>query len=130
MDKFNVANISGVPEEDIIGSIWDYKQNKKSVKDTIENIMKTNKERKENKIKLYRTILRDCINRIEQQNNLRKMEIIYKFDEIIFGHPEYEKKECMEYVMNELVKYGFEIQYHNQTMLRILWNSIGTSKTR
>jgi hypothetical protein len=126
MDKFNVANIAGVSEEEVVGMIGEYNQNKKSIKSTIENIMKVNKERKENKIKLYRSSLRDCIGRIEQQNYLRKTGILYKFDEIIFGHPEYDREECIEYVINELQKYGFNTQRNNQTTVLISWKFIDT----
>lgn len=121
MDKFSVANIAGVPEEEVIGTIGDYKQSKKSVKGTVENILKMNKERRENKIKLYRMTLRDCVGRIEQQNCLRKTDIFYKIDKIIFGHPEYEQMECIEYVAIELRKYGFNVKIDDNATLYVSW---------
>jgi hypothetical protein len=121
MDKFSVANIAGVTPEEVVGTIGEYKSSQKTIKTTIENIIKVNNERKKSKIKLYRMMLRECINKIERQNLLRKIDTTFKFDDIIYGHPEYIRDECIEYVINELNTYHFETYRIDNKTIFISW---------
>lgn len=121
MDKFSVANIAGVTPEEVVGTIGEYKSSQKTIKTTIENIIKVNNERKKSKIKLYRMMLRECINKIERQNLLRKIDTTFKFDDIIYGHPEYIRDECIDYVINELNTYHFETYRIDNKTIFISW---------
>lgn len=120
MDKINIANILSIPENEVVGPVGIYTNNK-SVRTTVDDVLKINKERHDNKLKLYRIALRECVRKIEQQNILRKTETFYKFDDIVFGHPEYDKDECIEYVLIELKKFLFDVCQIDDSIIYISW---------
>lgn len=124
MDKISIASILSLPEEEIVGSFGTctiLSQKKKSVKKEVDDLMRINKERREHKIKLYRTALRDCIRKIKKEDEMRKTDTFFRVDEIVYGHPEYDKEECIEYVIIELKKFLFDVFQYDQSTIFVSW---------
>lgn len=125
MNKISISNLLSVPEDQIIGGFGTHNiissQTKKSVKNEVEELLRINKERRENKIKLYRCILRNCIRKIKTDDAVRKTDTFFKVDEIMYGHPEYDRDECIEYITIELKKFLFDVFQIQRNTIFISW---------
>jgi hypothetical protein len=125
MDKLSISKILNITKEEVVG---DFRVNnifpvekKKSIKTEVEQIFKINKERNETKIKLYKLKLKECIHQIQRENENRKIQTIYKINDIEYGFPEYDCDECMEFLLVELKKHFFDIVQINRTSIYICW---------
>lgn len=125
MNNISISNILHVPAENIIGEFGACtilpKKEQHTIQMEVDNLIRTNKERRENKIKLYRSILRNCIQKIKDDNNLRRSETFYKIEEFIYGKPEYDMEECIDFLLIELKKLSFDIIMYDKNTLFISW---------
>lgn len=124
MDKISISNILGIPEENVIGNFGSNiitNQKKKSIKSEVNEIIQKNTKRREDKLNLYRQYLRNCIKQIKYENQYQKTEIFFKVDGIIYGHPEYDRDECIEYLLIELMKYHFDVYQVDENRIFISW---------
>lgn len=124
MNKISISNILSLPEEQIVGEFGACSilpQKKKSVKMEVDDLLRINKERRERKIKLYRKILRDCIMKIKIDDEMRKTDTFFKVDEIVYGHPEYDMDECIEYLIIELKHFLFDVFRYSSNTIFISW---------
>lgn len=121
MNKINIANIISVPVEQVVGVIGTETNINESVRSKIDDVLRLNKERRDNKQKIYRSLLKGCVEKIRQQNILRKTETTYTVEDIVYGHPEYDREECIEYMINSLRKYNVCVCLLNKTTLFLYW---------
>jgi len=127
MDKISVANLVAKNESEIvcdgIMSIRSIRGNKKTIKMEVEDIIKTKKERRENKLRLYRENLKDCIRIIKTKDEMRFTDMVFDINKIEYGHPEYDCEECVDYVIIELRNFGFDVKKmkNSETSIFVSW---------
>ena len=123
MDKISISNILSIPENEVIGEFGTgtLYNNKKTVQMEVDELLKLKRVRRENKIKLYRGALRECIRMIKNADAIRKTEMLFKINRIEFGFPEYDKDECRDYVIAELRKYDFDVTKIDNLTIFVSW---------
>lgn len=123
MDKISISSILSIPVDNIVGNFGAASDTpkKKTIKSEIDDIIKLNQTRHDYKLKIYRKTLRDCILKIKRENENRKTDTFYKIAEFVYGHPEYDAEECIEYVMIELKKFFLDVTKYNPTTIFITW---------
>lgn len=126
MEKLSISKILNISKDEVVGefhvnNIFPVEKKKKSIKTEIEEIFRINKERTENKLKLYKGKLKECIHQIQRENENRKIQTIFRINSIEYGYPEYDCDECMEYLLVELKKHFFDIVQINRTSIYICW---------
>lgn len=113
-----------MPENDVIQKTGEenvFMEQKKSIHKEVEDLIQSNRERRDNKIKLYRNVLRNCIMLISSKNKLHSNEMIFKISYTLYGHPEYDVDECMQYIIMELTKLKFDIYRIDRNSIYISW---------
>lgn len=123
MDKISISNILSIPENEVVGEFGTgtLYNNKKTVRMEVDELVKLNRGRRENKIKLYRGALKECIRMIRNEDAIRKTDLLFKINRIEFGYPEYDKDECREYVITELRKYDFDVTRIDNLTIFVCW---------
>lgn len=129
MNKISVASILSLPEDKIVGQIYTCDTKKKqTIRNDVDDIINKNKERRENKLKLYREMLRKCIDSMKKNNEMRKTDIFFRVDEIVYGHPEYDIDECVEYIILELRKFSFDVLHYCRDTVFVSWKFVELHK--
>lgn len=130
MNNISISNILAVPEEEIVGDCFSTTvHNAPSIKSEVNNISRLTKERHDSKIKLYRMILLECIKKIKREYEFRRTDTFFKIDEFVYGHPEYDKDECIEYIIVELKKFYYDVLQICSTKIFISWKYTELHKT-
>jgi hypothetical protein len=127
MSKLSIGSILGVSDDDLVEKYDNdnfLTQPKKTINDDINEIIETNKKRREDKLKMYREVLRNCIRLINNKNKQRGIDIIYKINYALFGFPEGDTCECIEYLVIELMKLRFDVYQIDQHTIYISWKFI------
>jgi hypothetical protein len=127
MRNINIGNILNIPADDVIqksGAENVFLEQKRSIHKEVEELIQSNKERGENKIKLYRSVLRNCIMLINNKNKLHSNEMFFKISYTLYGHPEYDVDECMKYLLIELVQLKFDVVQMDRNSIYISWKYI------
>lgn len=127
MNKISISSILSVPEEEIVEKFDSTKilpSNKKTIRSEVDDLIRSRKQRRESKIKLYRTVLRNCIKKINLKNKDGSVETFYKVDKLIFGCPEYDCGECVDYIVTELRSMDFDILQITEDIIYISWKYI------
>ena len=96
----------------------------------IDDLYIEKKEKEENKKKIYDNVLKKCHNKIMLTSKMNPYEqwcyfVIPKF---IYGIPLYNFNDCLYYIVHNLTKNGFKINYTHPNLLIISWIRNGEEK--
>ncbi len=90
---------------------------------SIDDLHQNQKEKIERRYETYNQILKKCHNRIKSTaalpNNLGCC--FYNIPKYIYGIPLYDNKACILYIINSLIKNGFDVYYTHPNLLYISW---------
>jgi hypothetical protein len=89
---------------------------------SINDLHREVEQRESQKVKIYQSVLDKCIQRI-QISNQKSSECCCLFEcpTFIFGVPLFDLGNCITFIMNELMKKGFEVFYTHPNLLYISW---------
>ena len=88
---------------------------------TINDILAKKKHREEKRHEVFNLLLERCCKKIEQADNLKILYCVFEVPEFIFGYPLYNLNECVGYLLQELTKRGFQVQYIFPHTIIISW---------
>jgi len=85
-------------------------------------LTKLHKQRQQNKIKVYDSILADCHKKIYNVAKLNnKAECVFTVPAYSFGLPHYSRDACLAHVLIKLRKNGFSVVYKKPDQIQISW---------
>jgi hypothetical protein len=102
----------------------------------IDELHRINEIRAKERISTYEKVLQKCHERIKTISKKPKnnMFCFYIVPNIIFGVPLYDVNECIIYIVNCLIKNGFNVVYTHPNLIYISWfnksNSIEYKKKK
>lgn len=88
---------------------------------TIYDILDNKKKRDFKKQEMFKTILENCCKKIKKCDEIRVAYCVFDVPEYMFGYPLYNLNECIVYMLTELTKGGFQVQYLFPCTLIISW---------
>lgn len=94
---------------------------------SIHDLHREIEQREQQKTKIYETVYEKCIQRI-QTTNAKSTDCCCFFEcpKLVFGVPLFDVSACVSYIMNELMKKGFEVYYTHPNLLYISWKRKAT----
>jgi hypothetical protein len=121
MDKLNVQNLfncqTGNNKILDVKSIIDKSDNSFDIKKLIES-----REVKRKKlVDIYRKLYTNCIKKIDVANTIHKTDLLYTIPLSIPDLPEYDSKECLKYIDNQLKMLYFDTYLVNPITIFITW---------
>lgn len=78
-------------------------------------------QKKQKKYEVYEKIISNCHKRIQSAADLQHYQCVFEVPEFILGYPLYNLESCLEFLMNELKKNGFNVTYYFPKFLYISW---------
>lgn len=127
MEKISVSSMLSMQSDEITGNFFDFCNSKtKTIDMEVKEIKKINAERRKAKHQIYRNILSDCVSRIGRENRDRKTETKIIISSVLHGNKDYSNAECMEYIEQELMKYGFTVRILNPNVIYVSWSDMMT----
>lgn len=88
---------------------------------TINDILAKKKHREEKRHEVFNILLERCCKKIEQADNMKILYCVFEVPEFLFGYPLYNLNECVGYLLQELTKRGFQVQYIFPHTIIISW---------
>lgn len=79
-------------------------------------------QKKQKKMEVYEKIISNCHKRIQSAADLQHYQCVFEVPEFILGYPLYNLENCLEFLMNELKKNGFNVTYYFPKFLYISWH--------
>jgi hypothetical protein len=89
---------------------------------TIYDIIDNKKKRESKKLEMFSHILENCCKVIKKCDEIRVTHCVFEVPEYIFGYPLYNLNDCIVYLLQELTKGGFKVQYIFPNTLIISWH--------
>ena len=96
----------------------------------INDLTKKKRERHKKRLELYNQILKKCHNKIliESDAYQNKEYILYTIPPVVVGYPLVNINECSVFLINKLVKNGFNVKYLGNGHIFIGWKNIAKKK--
>jgi hypothetical protein len=95
----------------------------------IPSVVSLNKEKDQKKYSandIYKIVLNKCVEKIVYTNrHTDKSFIIFEVPKILIGYTSYDLNSCARYIMNELGKNGYIIQFMEPFYIYIDWGELG-----
>ena len=88
---------------------------------TVSDILNNKKKRDARRHEVFDLLLERCCKKISAADAIRQMYCIFDVPDFVFGYPLYNLNECMGYLLQELTKRGFQVQYMFPRTLIISW---------
>jgi hypothetical protein len=92
-----------------------------SIKHEIHSIFQMEKDRRERKVKLYKRVLRNCLEVIKKKTKVRETHVMFEVGKYMLGENIYDYEECMEYMVVVLRKNHFDVIVIDDNVLFIYW---------
>jgi len=93
----------------------------------IDRLIKLREERKNKIFIQYDKIFNMCLNKINSANNLNKTEIIYDVPDAIYGHVDYNRINCLEYIEQKLKDMCLDTLVLNNKTIYVSWLNLSTN---
>ena len=74
------------------------------------------------KYEYYQKVLMKCHHKIKVSASNFETQCFIPIPEFILGIPKYSQKECIQYVMNKLIKDGLKVLFINPNIIYINWD--------
>ena len=89
---------------------------------TIYDIIDNKKKRESKKLEIFTHILENCCKVIKKCDEIRVTHCVFEVPEYVFGYPLYNLNDCIVFLLQELTKGGFKVQYIFPHTLIISWH--------
>ena len=91
----------------------------------LSKLVEMQKDKFKIKINIYNNILKKIHQRIVNvASNSLDCFCFYIMQDFIFGIPNYNKNECIEFIFKKLIQNGFKVLYTHPNLFYISWNHI------
>jgi hypothetical protein len=90
----------------------------------INKLLKKREKKQDYKNELYNKILLQCHRRIEYCSNTGDLYGIFTIPNYVIGYPLFDKKECCDFLTQNLCSNGFKVQSFNNEYIYITWAHI------
>jgi len=127
MDRININNLFAKNNDDFkeldVYSLYNPRMNREEnkVNFNIQRLIKLREERKKKIYIQYEKIYKMCLNKINTANNMNKLDLVYEIPESIFGHYDYNKMTCLEYIEYKLKKLFIDTCIVTDNSIYISW---------
>lgn len=92
----------------------------------IASLQSVKNERMNSMHTIYKSVLSRCIEKILYTNKNTNMSfLLFEVPEILIGHPRYNIKECVHYIMCELQRNDYLLHYIDPKYIYIDWGTAG-----
>ena len=98
-----------------------YNKNDENFSFSVNEIHKKQKEKENNRIKIYTLIGSRCFKKIKDTSNTEDTFCFFYIPEYIPGFPIYNLTECVMYLLNILHEKGFKARYCDNCTIYISW---------
>lgn len=121
LKNFSIGNNNPIISTD---NLTPYNNNKKEVL-TLDKLIQTQKEKKDNLFALYKNIANDCEDYILKANNMGKEYVFYNVPETNYSVHNYNSMDCLTFVKKVLDNINIESYIVDNRTLYIDWKNIG-----
>lgn len=91
---------------------------------TLNDIVNNKKKRDERKMEAFQLILKEICSKIKKADEVNNLYCIYDVPEFLVGYSLYSINEIVGYLLQELSKRGFQVQYIFPKILIISWFNV------
>jgi hypothetical protein len=91
---------------------------------TLNDIVNNKKKRDERKMEAFQLILKEICSKIKKADEVNNLYCIYDVPEFLVGYSIYSINEIVGYLLQELSKRGFQVQYIFPKILIISWFNV------
>ncbi len=102
-------------------NIYDGMTSNNKIKFDIDRLITLRDERKKKIISHYEKLFNVCLNKISMANEMNKTEIIYDIPRTQYGHPGYNKYDCLEYIEKKIREIKLDVLILDDLKLYISW---------
>lgn len=89
----------------------------------INTINRKFRERTKNSMHVYEDMLKRCFYRVKVSVDLGEKSCFYCLPEFILGKPNYNMTECLKYIYDNIIKYGYYVKFLPPNIFFISWIS-------
>jgi uncharacterized protein YfcZ (UPF0381/DUF406 family) len=121
MEKLNIQNLfncqTGNNKTLDVKSIIDKSDNSFNIKKLVES----REQRRKKLVDIYRRTYVNCIKKIDVANSINKTDLLYTIAPLIADLPDYDPRECLKYIDDQLKCLYFDTYIVNATTIFITW---------
>lgn len=112
MEQLTLARMCGISDEQfkMDSSLNSFGNKTTSIQADIATIVNMNEEKRDNKLKLYRGILKRCVDKMKFENALKRTNMIYYVDDHLYNNRNYNRNECIAFLIEELRKCNLDVK--------------------
>ena len=139
MDKLNINTLFS-PNEQIrnkdmkspisIKTLFNNKKTSNKNEFTIDQLIKTQVERKREIKKTYINVYNICLNKIIEANKLYKYDIFFEIPTALYGNKIYNGLDCLEYIIRKLRNNYMDVLKISEKLLFITWINVKENKNK
>jgi hypothetical protein len=97
---------------------------------SIDNLHKEKTIKQDTKKGMFKVVLNKCVEKILYTNrHTDKTFVIFEVPKILIGYPLYDMKSCILYIINELVKHNYMVEFLEPFYLYIDWGKSNVSNS-
>lgn len=89
---------------------------------SIEDLQGKKIERIKQNKQLYKNILYNACLRIQNNDNIKKSNLVFRIPTYIIGHSSYNMINCLRYITKKLIQRGFFVYPYKENYLYIDWS--------
>lgn len=90
----------------------------------ISKLVRDQYNNQQKKLDVYNKILKKVYNKIELVNKRKKTNLLYEIPNYMFGHPLYDNRTCIVFIISSLRKKGFYVKFNYPNILFISWKNL------
>lgn len=79
------------------------------------------RERTKKSLHIYEEMLKKCFCRVKLAVNLGEKSCFYTLPQYVLGKPTYNMKECLKYIYDNIIKYGYYVKFLPPNIFFISW---------
>ena len=87
----------------------------------VNSINRCVRERTKKSMYIYEDMLKKCFRRVKLAVDLGEKSCFYQLPEFILGKPSYNMTQCLKYMYDNIVKYGYYVKYLPPNIFFISW---------
>ena len=95
---------------------------------TVDQLIKTQNDRKKEIKKTYFNVYNICLNKIIEANKLYKSDIFFEVPNTLYGNKIYNKDECLTYIVRKLRNNFMDVLKISDNLIFITWVNVKQNK--
>ena len=95
---------------------------------TVDQLIKTQNDRKKEIKKTYINVYNICLNKIIEANKIYKSDIFFEVPNTLYGNKIYNKNECLTYIIKKLRNNFMDVLKISDNLIFITWINVKQNK--